>query len=149
MRMTLESNYAIRIVELLADTGEKIDAKTIAEEGDIPLRFCLKILRKLAADDIIVSFKGSKGGYMLNGKPEDITLRRVIEAVEGPFIISKCQGQAFSCNKQHCRLHNIYAEISQSMRDKLESYNFGELVKTDCSGSRCSGSVHSEEDENK
>lgn len=88
MRMTLESNYAIRIVELLADTGDKIDAKTIAEQADIPLRFCLKILRKLAQDDIIRSFKGSKGGYMLNGKPEDITLRRVIEAVEGPFIIS-------------------------------------------------------------
>ncbi len=142
MRMTLESNYAIRIVELLADTGDKIDAKTIAEQADIPLRFCLKILRKLAGDDIIRSFKGSKGGYMLNGKPEDITLRRVIEAVEGPFIISKCQGTQFGCNKINCRLHNVYAEISQSMRDKLESYNFGQIVSGENTNQRCSGSVH-------
>lgn len=123
--MTLEANYAIRIVELLADQGEKLDAKSIAEGSDVPERFALKILRKLASEDIVCSYKGAKGGYKIKGDPSDITLRKVIEAVEGPFIISRCQCDEHACTKKSCRLHSVYSEISQYVRDKLDSYNFG------------------------
>lgn len=129
MRMTLEANYAIRIVEYLADEGEKQDAKTIAEKSDVPERFALKILRKLTSENIVSSYKGAKGGYKINGDPSKITLRMVIEAVEGPFIISRCQCDEYTCTKKSCRLHSVYSEISQYVRDKLDSYNFGMIVK--------------------
>lgn len=127
MHMTLEANYAIRIVELLADSCEKLDAKTIAEESEVPLRFALKILRKLVTDEIVCSYKGAKGGYKINGDPKNITLRRVIESVEGPFMLSRCQGAEYGCTKPHCRLHSVYSEVSQFVRDKLDSYNFGSI----------------------
>lgn len=135
MHMTLEANYAIRIVELLADSGEKLDAKTIAESSEVPLRFALKILRKLVSDEIVCSFKGAKGGYRINGDPAEITLRRVIESVEGPFMLSRCQGEEYGCTKKNCRLHSVYTEISQCVSDKLESYNFGAICNRDeCKG---------------
>lgn len=129
MRMTVESNYAIKITELLAEKNDKMDAKSIAEKGDIPLRFCLKILRKLADANIVISYKGAKGGYALASSPDKITLKMVIEAVEGPFLISKCQGSEFGCTNAQCRLHSVYAEISEAFSEKLASYNFGEIVK--------------------
>ncbi len=55
MHMTLEADYAVRIVELLAASGKKIDAGSIAEKTHVPLRFCLKILRKLVEDGLITS----------------------------------------------------------------------------------------------
>lgn len=133
MHMTLESNYAIRIVELLAESGEKLDAKNISEHSEVPLRFALKILRKLVSAEIVCSYKGAKGGYKLCGKPKDITLRRVIEAVEGEFMISRCQGSEYGCHKTDCKLHSVYGEISEYVRDKLDSYNFGSI----CDGSAC------------
>lgn len=132
MHMTLESNYAIRIVELLAITEEKMDAKSIAEQSEVPLRFALKILRKLVADKIVCSFKGAKGGYKINGNPKEITLRMVIESVEGPFRLSRCQTDAYGCTKANCRLHGVYTEISNCVRDKLDAYNFGEICNKDC-----------------
>lgn len=141
MHMTLEANYAIRIVELLADSGEKLDAKTIAEDSEVPLRFALKILRKLVSDEIVCSFKGAKGGYKINGDPSRITLRQVIESVEGPFMLSRCQGEAYGCTKKNCRLHSVYTEISQCVRDKLDSYNFGTI----CGRGECCESDESEE----
>lgn len=136
MHMTLEANYAIRIVELLADTGEKLDAKTISEKSEVPLRFALKILRKLVSDEIVRSFKGAKGGYRINGDPKKITLRQVIESVEGPFMLSRCQGDEYGCTKKNCRLHSVYTEISECVRDKLDSYNFGSI----CNREQCKGS---------
>ena len=45
MHMTLEADYAVRIVEFLAAANQKVDARTISEETHVPLRFALKILR--------------------------------------------------------------------------------------------------------
>ena len=78
MHMTLEADYAVRIVEFLAEQGCKTDAHTIAEQTRVPLRFALKILRTLVSQDIIVSYKGAKGGYQLAHPAEEITLRQVI-----------------------------------------------------------------------
>ena len=57
MVMTLEADYAVRIVEYLTKHPERRDAKTISEETQIPLRFSLKILRELVAEGLVCSFK--------------------------------------------------------------------------------------------
>ena len=118
MHMTLEADYAVRIVEFLAVNPGRADAKTISERTSVTLRFTLKIVR---------SYKGAKGGYELAKPPKEITLRSVIEAVEGPYMISRCQGDAYSCQRTSCRLHHIYGEVSQLVRDKLESYTFASI----------------------
>ena len=124
MHLTLEADYAVRIVDFLAVENRKIDAHTISEQTHVPLRFALKILRKLVGSGAIKSYKGAHGGYMIAKNPKDITLRQVIEVVEGPFMISRCQQEDYCCTNTSCRVNNIYAEISLLVRDKLDSYNF-------------------------
>ena len=132
MVMTLEADYAVRIVEMLAVSNKKIDARTISGETKVPLRFALKILRKLVAGGLIVSYKGAHGGYMLAREPGKITLRQVIESVEGPYMISRCQQDEYSCtNTTCCRFHQIYDEISSVVRTKLDSYTFDSLKNPD------------------
>ena len=124
MHMTLEADYAVRIVEFLAEQVCKTDAHTIAEQTRVPLRFALKILRTLVSQDIIVSYKGAKEGYQLAHPAEEITLRQVIEAVEGPYVLNRCQHDEYTCGHTACRFHHVYNEISQLVREKLESVNF-------------------------
>lgn len=89
MHITLEADYAIRIVCHLARTGVRCDANTISTATGVSLRFSLKILRNLVANGIAKSFKGTLGGYELNMAPAEITLRRVLEAVEGEYEIGR------------------------------------------------------------
>ncbi|MBW7573431.1 RrF2 family transcriptional regulator [Caproiciproducens faecalis] len=125
MVMTLEADYAVRIVEMLAISNQKIDARSISDQTHVPLRFALKILRKLVAGGLIVSYKGAHGGYMLAREPGKITLREVIESVEGPYMISRCQQDEYACKHTPCcRVHQIYDEISSIVRTKLDSYTF-------------------------
>jgi Rrf2 family protein len=129
MVMTLEADYAVRIVEMLAQSSLKIDARTISLQTQVPLRFALKILRKLVAGGLIVSYKGAHGGYTLAREPGKITLRQVIESVEGPYMISRCQQDEYSCTHTTCRFHEIYDEVSILVRDRLDSYTFESLEK--------------------
>ena len=89
MHINLESDYAVRIVQYLAQSNERRDAQSIADSTCVSLRFTLKIMRKLVAADIVQSFKGAHGGYTLSRPASSITLRQVIEAVEGPYRFSR------------------------------------------------------------
>jgi len=46
MHITLETDYAIRIVVFLIQANKRVDAKNISEGTGVTLRFALKILRK-------------------------------------------------------------------------------------------------------
>lgn len=128
--MTLEADYAVRIVELLASAGKRLDAHTISEETHVPLRFALKILRKLVVDGVVVSYKGAHGGYALARPAGSITLREVIESVEGTYMISRCQQDEYCCtHTASCRFHQVYDEISTMVREKLDSYTFASNEK--------------------
>lgn len=131
MHITLETDYAIRIVECLARSGRKMDAADISGHTDVPQRFSLKILRKLVHSGIIRSYKGVQGGYELAEAPQNITLRTVVEAMEGPYYFSRCLSEDYccthadGCDKSYgCRFRGVYDRISMMVRDELEKVNF-------------------------
>lgn len=133
MQITLESDYAVRIVGCLAEAGRRMDAKTISEQTCVTLRFALKILRKLVASGIIKSFKGTQGGYELAKKPSEISLMDVIETVEGRYCLSKCLTEEHNCSRGMsgvCRFQKVYDEISSEVEKKLASYTFDMLIDT-------------------
>ena len=133
MHMTLEADYAVRIVEFLTKNEGRQDAKTISDETKIPLRFSLKILRSLVAEKIVCSFKGSKGGYTLAKPAKQISLREVIESVEGEYMLSRCQKEEYSCGRgERCKLHQVYIEISDIVRDRLAAYDFETICSDEC-----------------
>ena len=131
MYITLETDYAVRIVSVLCLDGGRVDAATIAGRANVTLRFALKILRKLVAADIIRSYKGTQGGYQIKMQPADITLKTVIEAIEGTYYFSRCLSAEHECSRGAdgiCCYQKAFGEITDMVREKLESYNFADLI---------------------
>lgn len=134
MHINLESDYAVRIVHCLALNTEsappessRMDAQTLAERTCVSLRFTLKIMRKLVTADIVKSYKGAHGGYTLAREPRDITLRQVIEAVEGPYRFSRCVDDEYDCNCSSgdaCRFRSAFDEVTRLVIKKLDTITF-------------------------
>ena len=130
MHINLESDYAVRIVQYLAQSNERRDAQSIADSTCVSLRFTLKIMRKLVAADIVQSFKGAHGGYTLSRPASSITLRQVIEAVEGPYRFSRCVDNGYACNCSSvtaCPFHSVFDDITQIVIQKLDEATFDSL----------------------
>ena len=127
MRITLEADYAIRIVDCLAASDKKCCAKALSDCTNVSLRFALKILRKLCLAGFVCSSKGVQGGYELKLKPEEISLKDVIEAIDGPIAVSRCQID-HTCsrvgNPDQCVFHSIFSELSEFVSIKLASVTF-------------------------
>ncbi len=131
MHITLESDYAVRIVDCLSTQEARLGAGSIAEQTGVPPRFTLKILHKLVSRGLVRSYKGAKGGYELARSPSEITLREVIEIFEGPYTFSRCLDPAHVCKcdipvcrSGSCRFQRAYDEISEMVRAKLDETTF-------------------------
>lgn len=124
MLLNLETDYAIRIVGCLAKCEERIDAKTIASRTGVTPKFTLKILHKLSSGGIVKSYKGAKGGYTLNRKPEDITLLEVVELVYGSLSLKTCSGGDCTHPNGMCKFKGVFDDISGYMRESLHKITF-------------------------
>lgn len=132
MRLTLEADYAIRIIYCLSNDRSRLEAKTIAERTCITLRFALKILRKLVSAGLVRSYKGTCGGYELNIEPSEITLLNVIETINGTYFFSRCLSPDGICNRtggKGCGFQNVFNEVTHMVKNKLDGYTFDMFIE--------------------
>ena len=69
----------------LASGAKPVQAREIADFGDIPRKFVEQVMHDLRQAGIVTSRRGRTGGYELSRDAGDITFADVVEAVEGPF----------------------------------------------------------------
>jgi len=135
MRITQEADYAMRIVLALARRGEgvRLDAKSIAQEENVPQRFALKILRKLTKSGVVMSFRGVQGGYAISREPKDINMLDVLVAIDGPVYINRCLETPDSCNlgrSEHCAINQELGRVQCMINDEMQKVDFESLLKS-------------------
>jgi Rrf2 family protein len=133
MEITRETDYAIRCVLFLARQPDTVFmVGEIAEKQDVPKAFLAKILQKLVNGGIVSSIRGVKGGFRLLKKPKDISLLKVIEAVDGPVSLNVCVVDKLSCERSaHCSIHPVWVDLQQDLAKKMNSIHFDKLVKNE------------------
>ncbi|MDQ1339603.1 MAG: Rrf2 family transcriptional regulator, iron-sulfur cluster assembly transcription factor [Campylobacterota bacterium] len=82
MLLTKASEYALLSIALIAQSKEPQDTKNLAEALKIPKSFLAKILQSLARSEILISYKGAKGGFILSKTPAEISVLDIIKSVE-------------------------------------------------------------------
>jgi len=124
MRITARVAYAsLAVFELaLQPPSDRVQAKQIAEKRQIPLKFLEQILIQLKNSGIVKSIRGASGGYLLAKSADDITLKDIVDAVEGGvrMLESELEGDP--------TLSNVWAEIEQEFLDRLDSITIQGLV---------------------
>ena len=136
MKITQEADYALRMMCLLtkqsAVGNHTVGAATLAEGVAVPTRFGLKILHKLSEVELVKTSRGASGGYSLNVDPGTLTVRRVIEAIDGHIEINRCLSEAHLClnnpNKDCCRLHHVFEALNGQLTERLDRLTIAMVV---------------------
>ncbi len=68
-----------------------ITIKEIAEKEHYPVAYIEKIIQALRQANLVVSHHGNQGGYGLARKASEITLKQIIEGVEGETFEIFCE----------------------------------------------------------
>ena len=102
----------------------------ICKEQDVPQSFMAKIFQSLSKARIIKSFRGVKGGFALVKSPKDISIKEVMEAIEGPMNINICVSGDGDCHRENfCPATSIWKELQESIENILANCNFEDLAK--------------------
>jgi len=131
MQITRQADYAARAVLHLAamDPDTRATTSTIAAEQGIPPSFLAKIISQLSVAGIVHTSRGARGGVSLSRPPEQITLREVIEAIDGPILLNECVSSDHVCPySNRCPIHDIWYDTQQDLLKRLDSATFDRLA---------------------
>ena len=102
----------------------------IAIETGIPGHFLAKLLQDLARDGFLKSSKGPRGGFRLAVPADEISMLRVVEAVDGAGRFDRCIGGSPECNsKVACGMHDSWMELRSRIIDYLGGTTIATLAK--------------------
>jgi Rrf2 family protein len=129
MKLSRSVAYALQATILLAELpdGKPVPCSRIAIAGHMPERFLLQILRSLVTHGILESTRGVDGGYWLRRPPSEISLKDLIEAVEGPLEPTTAAGDGLSPGSKR-RLTVILEELASTKRQQLEAIKISSLL---------------------
>jgi len=125
------AEYAIRSLVHLAGLAENEYAmvKNIAAETTIPPHFLAKILQDLARDGFLRSSKGPHGGFRLRIAARDLSMLKIVEAVDGAGRYDRCIGGSPECNNRApCGMHDSWMALRSRIIGYLEGTSIADLA---------------------
>ncbi|NOY88654.1 MAG: Rrf2 family transcriptional regulator [FCB group bacterium] len=132
MQFTKAEEYGLLGVLYLAEKDQLsvTPLSEISENKDIPEKFLAKIFQSLSKSGIIRSLRGVRGGFTLAKKPEEITVKEVLESIQGPYHLLKCIDDREICNKsKFCSLRELLAIAEKKLIEVFESHTLADMVR--------------------
>ncbi|HEY3379543.1 MAG TPA: Rrf2 family transcriptional regulator [Armatimonadota bacterium] len=132
MQLTRAGEYAVRSLVYLAaqDDDARVMASEVASAENIPVNFVRKILESLAKTGLVKSYRGAGGGFILGREAKQITLRQIVEAIEGPFALNECLSPNGCENMPHCPVSQVWMEAQRAVEDVLGRYSLADVAHT-------------------
>jgi len=131
MQVSVSTEYAVHSVLYMAMHKDHriVLVSEIGQAQHIPVSYLAKVFRILAKTGVVQSFRGSKGGYSLNKSPDQITMREVVEAMEGSVAMFHSMGERRGCKAgAECKIRETFQAAHARMFEVLEKVTFQDLV---------------------
>ncbi len=114
MLITKASEYAILTLIILSKKQEPVGSEKLSLELNIPKSFLAKILQALAKDNILKSYKGANGGFVLAKDSKDISMLDVITSVEGKApAVFECSPSINECPSNRADICSIWPFLNK------------------------------------
>jgi FeS assembly SUF system regulator len=130
LRISKLTDYGTVILACLASQPARLwSAAEVADRTRVGLPTVSKLLKKLQRAGLVVSTRGSHGGYQLARAAGEITAAHILDALEGPFAITECSGQHSTCDlESNCRVGHAWQRVNGAIRRALTDISLAQLA---------------------
>jgi FeS assembly SUF system regulator len=135
IRLGRLTDYGIVLMAHLAGAGEGPHAaRDVAAATELPLPAVSKLLKSLARQGLLISSRGTKGGYRLARPAEQITVPQMIAALEGPIALTECNLHEGACSQEpRCHVRTPWQRINRAVHEALSRIRLTDLTTADAS----------------
>lgn len=132
MRLTLHTDYSLRLLMLLAMEPDALHTiEEIAQRYDISRNHLMKVVQTLGQAGFVQSLRGRSGGLRLARPAAQINLGAVVRATEDSFALVECfDRERNTCVvAPACGLRGPIEEALQAFLGVLDRYSLADLIK--------------------
>ena len=129
-KLSKKADYGLIAMKHLANHRQKhaCSASEIAEEYGISSMLMAKVLQKLARQALVVAKHGSSGGYQLAKEPSKISALDVINAIDGPVLITSCVTSHGNCDaSSKCSVREPLRRVNESVMQVLSTVTIAQM----------------------
>ena len=132
MIISSKGRYALRVMTDLAEHADAgfVSLADISARQEISLKYLESITALLNKSGLVESLRG-KSGYRLNKKPEEYTLREILEVTEGGIVPVNCAcltGDEECRRSALCPTMPVWQKLDKIINDYLESVTLKDLL---------------------
>lgn len=137
-QVSRRADYAVRIMVDLGlrkkrpSSGEsqRTAAQEVAKSTAVPKAFLHKISADLVKAGLLRTYSGPAGGLELARPTANISMREILEAIEGPLCLNSCLLRPQECPRDHlCPAHSFWGRLQISILKQLEETTLELLVE--------------------
>jgi Rrf2 family transcriptional regulator, cysteine metabolism repressor len=131
MKLSTRTRYGLRALLDLAmnSKGIPVQLKDIAARQEISLSYLEHLIIPLISAGIIRSTRGAKGGIELAKEPALISVKDILEVLEGPVAPVDCLKDNNICSRScSCATRDLWEEMKKAMDSVLDANTLQDLV---------------------
>ena len=128
MNISKRSEYGLMFLTFLAEKQNSLTSiRVAARDLKIPYRFLSRIASDLKRAKLIGSKEGVTGGYFVEKKPQAISLAKLIQVLDGPLGLVKCQRT--SCPKSNkCSYQKVWNQLKNEIETELNKFSVANFL---------------------
>jgi Rrf2 family nitric oxide-sensitive transcriptional repressor len=131
MRLSLQTDYALRTLIFLAMNAGRATAGDVARFYGISAAHVAKVVNQLARHGYVRSIRGIGGGIELGRRPTEIRIGEVVLAFEGNMRLLDCVSVDDLCVIQpFCKLKSALAEAERIQTEYLNGVTLADVLPT-------------------
>ncbi|MBL4788502.1 MAG: Rrf2 family transcriptional regulator [Kordiimonadaceae bacterium] len=132
MRLTLQTDYSLRVLMLLGVTGERlVTIKEISETYDISKNHLMKVVHHLSGLGYLDTVRGKNGGMRLGREPSEVRIGALVRQTEPDMALVQCfpGGTKGGCRLEAgCQLNGVLSEALAAFLAVLDKYTLADLL---------------------
>jgi len=134
LRLTRVTDYGILLMTQLArlDGGvgaSRLTANDLALSTRVPAPTVSKILQSLLHAGLLDSVRGAHGGYCLTRPAAEISVRDIIQCLEGQIALTECNLEQGECEQlPFCSISNNWKRINAAIHHALEGISLADMA---------------------
>jgi Rrf2 family protein len=130
LQMSTRVRYAARaMIELALNyKTDPVQLKDIACKQDISVKYLEQVMAPLRTRGYVRTQKGSRGGYHLAVKPEEITLYDIVECVDGSLAPVSCVDDDYCDRADQCATRPVWMRVKAVLTKELKAHTLAKLA---------------------
>ena len=132
MRVSTKGRYGLRILLDVAvfEKQGPVALRDISRRQNISQKYLWQVINPLKVAGLLRATRGAHGGYVLAKSPQRISIRDIVDILEGPVSVVGCVQSPNTCDRSAtCTARSAWSEVEAKINEVMEGITLQHLLE--------------------